>query len=74
MEKEFVFKVMGEGKATIKLTDNSITISRQGIMSKLSYGLVGEKTILLSQIMTLILLKKTKMVMKRLSPNKRKMN
>ena len=48
--KEFVFKVMGEGKATIKVNENSITISRPGTMSKLTYGFVGEKTIMLNQI------------------------
>ena len=59
MEKEFVFKVMGEGKAVIKLTDNSITISRSGVMSKLSYGLVGEKTIFLNEITSVQLKKST---------------
>ena len=50
MEKEFTFKVMGEGKAIIKLNDNSITISRPGVMSKFTHGFVGEKTIMLNQI------------------------
>ena len=50
MEKEFTFKVMGEGKATIKLNDNSITISRPGVISKFTHGFVGEKTIMLNQI------------------------
>lgn len=48
--KEFVFKVMGEGKATIKLNENSITISRPGALSKLTHGFVGDKTIMLNQI------------------------
>ena len=50
MNKEFVFKVMGEGKEVLKLNENSITISRPGVMSKMTHGFVGEKTILLSQI------------------------
>lgn len=50
MQKEFVFKIMGGGKAIINLTDNSISISRKGVMSKLSHGFVGEKTIMIDQI------------------------
>lgn len=43
MNKEFVFKVSLEGKAIIKLNDNSITISRPGVISKFTHGFVGEK-------------------------------
>ncbi|MBQ7105201.1 MAG: SHOCT domain-containing protein [Bacilli bacterium] len=50
MNKEFVFKVSLEGKAIIKLNDNSITISRPGFISKFTHGFVGEKTILINQI------------------------
>ena len=50
MEKEFTFKVMGEGKSIIKLNDNSVTISRPGVMPKFTHGFVGEKTIMLNQI------------------------
>lgn len=48
--KEFLFKVMGEGKATIRINENSITISRPGAISKLTHGFVGDKTIMLNQI------------------------
>lgn len=48
--KEFVFKVLGEGKATIKLNENSLTISRPGAVSKICYGFVGDKTIMFNQI------------------------
>ena len=59
MEKEYVFKVMGEGKAIIKLSDNSITISRPGVMSKFTHGFVGDKTILLNQITSVQIKKST---------------
>lgn len=59
MNKEFVFKVMGEGKAIIKLDEHSITISRPGVMSKMTHGFVGEKTILLNQITSVQLKKST---------------
>ena len=48
--KKFVFKVMGEGKATIEVNENSITISRPGAISKFTHGFVGDKTIMLNQI------------------------
>ena len=59
MNKEFIFKVLGEGKAIIKLNDNSITISRPGVMSKMTHGFVGDKTIMLNQITGVQLKKST---------------
>lgn len=57
--KEFLFKVMGEGKAIIRINENSITISRPGAISKLTYGFVGDKTIMLNQITSVQLKKST---------------
>ena len=60
MNKEFTFKVLGEGKAIIKLNEHSLTISRPGIMPKFTHGFVGEKTIMLNQI-TAVQIKKSSM-------------
>lgn len=51
MNKEYIFNdpTMG-GKTIIKLGNGTLTISRPGIMSKLSHGFSGEKTILFNQI------------------------
>lgn len=51
MNKEYIFNAptMG-GKTIIKLGNGTLTISRPGIMSKLSHGFSGEKTILFNQI------------------------
>lgn len=51
MQKEYIFNdpTMG-GKTIIKLENGTLTISRPGIMSKLSHGFSGEKTILFNQI------------------------
>lgn len=51
MNKEYIFNdpTMG-GKTIIKLENGTLTISRPGIMSKLSHGFSGEKTILFNQI------------------------
>lgn len=46
----FKFKSMDQGKVEITIKDNKLTISRPGIISKLSHGFVGEKTILINQI------------------------
>ncbi len=50
MNKEFIFKSMNDGKTIVKLNNNSITISRPGLMSKFSHGFSGEKTILIKNI------------------------
>lgn len=51
MNKEYIFNSPTHGgKTKIILTDNSITISRPGAISKLSHGFVGDKTIMLNQI------------------------
>jgi len=51
MNKEYIFNdpTMG-GKTIIKLGNGTLTISRPGLMSKLSHGFSGEKTILFNQI------------------------
>ena len=51
MNKEYIFNdpTMG-GKTIIKLGNGTLTISRPGVMSKLSHGFSGEKTILFNQI------------------------
>ena len=55
--KLFKFKSMDQGKVEITLNDNRLTISRPGIIAKLSHGFTGEKTILINQI-TAVQLKK----------------
>lgn len=55
--KIFKFKSMNQGNVEITLNDNRLTISRPGIISKLSHGFTGEKTILINQI-TAVQLKK----------------
>ena len=51
MDKEYVFNdpTMG-GKTIIRLGEGTLTISRPGLISKLSHGFSGEKTILFNQI------------------------
>lgn len=55
--KIFKFKSMNQGNVEITLNDNRLTISRPGIIAKLSHGFTGEKTILINQI-TAVQLKK----------------
>lgn len=55
--KIFKFKSMNQGNVEIALNDNRLTISRPGIIAKLSHGFTGEKTILINQI-TAVQLKK----------------
>lgn len=51
MNKEYIFNspTMG-GKTKIVLSGNSVTISRPGVLSKLSHGFSGDKTIMINQI------------------------
>lgn len=51
MEKQFTFNsIMKDGKTIITIDDGRLTISRPGILSKLSHGFSGEKTILIENI------------------------
>ncbi len=51
IEKEFLFKDFSQGgKAIVTLNENSLTITRPGIMAKLAHGATGEKTIMYNQI------------------------
>lgn len=51
MEKIYEFNSLGMGgKSIIKLSDNTLTISRPGLISKMSLGFTGEKTVMLNQI------------------------
>lgn len=48
-EYEFYSLAMG-GKSIIRISDNTLTISRPGLVSKMAMGFTGEKTILINQI------------------------
>ena len=48
--KIFKFKSMNQGNVEITLNDNRLTISRPGIIAKLSHGFTGEKTILITAV------------------------
>lgn len=51
MEKTYEFYSFGNGgKSIIKLSNNTLTISRPGLLSKMALGFTGEKTIMLNQI------------------------
>lgn len=51
MKKEYEFYSLGMGgKSIIKIDDNTLTISRPGLMSKMSLGFTGDKTIMINQI------------------------
>ena len=51
MDKEYEFYSLAMGgKAIIKIKDNTLTISRPGLVSKMSLGFTGDKTILINQI------------------------
>ena len=51
MNKQFTFNSpMKDGKTIITIDDGRMTISRPGILSKLSHGFSGEKTILIENI------------------------
>lgn len=51
MKKQFTFNsIMKDGKTIITIDDGKLTISRPGILSKLSHGFSGEKTILIENI------------------------
>ena len=56
-KKTFVFKSLLDGKVEITIQDNKVTISRPGVISKLSHGFTGEKTILINQISSIQLKK-----------------
>ena len=44
MKKQFTFNsIMKDGKTIITIDDGRLTISRPGILSKLSHGFSGEK-------------------------------
>ena len=51
MKKEYEFYSLGMGgKSIIKIDGNTLTISRPGLMSKMSLGFTGDKTIMINQI------------------------
>jgi len=51
MEKEFIFNdAIKSGKTKVILKDDKLIISRPGIISKLSHGFSGDKTIFFKQI------------------------
>ncbi len=51
MNKTYEFYSLGKGgKTIITIKDGALTISRPGLMSKLSHGFSGEKTILIKNI------------------------
>lgn len=51
MQKEYEFYSLGKGgKSIIKINGNTLTISRPGLMSKMSLGFTGDKTIMINQI------------------------
>lgn len=51
MKKQFTFNsIMKDGKTIITIDDGRLTISRPGILSKLSHGFSGEKAILIENI------------------------
>ena len=51
MQKEYEFYSLGMGgKSIIKINGNTLTISRPGLMSKMSLGFTGDKTIMINQI------------------------
>lgn len=51
MKKEYEFYSLGMGgKSIIKIDGNTLTISRPGLMSKISLGFTGDKTVMINQI------------------------
>lgn len=51
MKKEYEFYSLGMGgKSIIKIDGNTLTISRPGLMSKMSLGFTGDKTVMINQI------------------------
>ena len=51
MQKEYEFYSLGKGgKSIIKINGNTLTISRPGLMSKMSLGFTGDKTIMINKI------------------------
>ena len=49
--KTFEFNSLAKGgKSIVTLNENSLTISRPGVVSKLSHGFSGDKTIMYNQI------------------------
>ncbi len=51
MKKEYEFYSLGMGgKSIIKIDGNTLTISRPGLMSKMSLGFSGDKTVMINQI------------------------
>ncbi len=50
MRKEYYFKSYQSGKAYIIIDDDKIIIKRKGLLALGSHGMVGEKTIRISQI------------------------
>lgn len=57
VSKKYLFNSLSDGKVEISIDRNKLTISRPGLISKISHGLSGDKTILINQI-TAIQLKK----------------
>ena len=50
MSKKYEFTSMDNGKAIITINDGTLTIERPGVLSKLSHGFSGSKTIMINQI------------------------
>ncbi len=50
MQKEYNFDTLDYGKARIIINNDSITISRSGLMAKMKYGHIGERTFMIDQI------------------------
>ena len=50
MQKEYNFDTLDYGKARIIINNDSITISRSGLMAKMKYGHTGERTFMIEQI------------------------
>ena len=50
MQKEYNFDTLDYGKARIIINNDSITISRSGLMAKMKYGHTGERTFMIDQI------------------------
>lgn len=62
MKKEYNFDTLDYGKAKIILNDDTLTISRSGLIAKMKYGHTGERTIIINQI-SAVEVKEAKMTM-----------
>lgn len=50
MKKEYNFDTLDYGKVRIILDNDTLTISRKGLIAKMKYGHTGERTIMINQI------------------------